>query len=104
LPLPNVDRTTLLHQANLYWVPGDDEVFRPTPHHSAPYSSQVGFTSSSQPPSPDYTDLQDTLKSIQEEQASLRAFVAYENATLRDFVQECHNEFRGLLAYQTQYF
>jgi len=26
LLLPNVDRTTLLHLANLYWVPGDDKV------------------------------------------------------------------------------
>ena len=35
LPLPNVDRSTFLHQGNLYWVPGDDEVVRPTPHHPA---------------------------------------------------------------------
>jgi len=32
LSLPNVDRTTLLHRANLYWVPGNAEVVQPTPH------------------------------------------------------------------------
>jgi len=26
LPLPNVDRTTLYHRGNLYWVPNYDEV------------------------------------------------------------------------------
>jgi len=35
---------------------------------------------------------------------SLQAFVASENAALRDFVQERHNELRGMLAIQTQYF
>jgi len=39
LPLPNVDRTTLLHRANLYWAPGDDEVVRPEPHNPAPHPS-----------------------------------------------------------------
>ena len=32
LSLPNVDRTTLLHRGNLYWVPDDDKVIRPVPH------------------------------------------------------------------------
>jgi len=44
------------------------------------------------------------LRSIQEEQVFLRAFVAFENAALRDFVQECHDEFHAKLATQTQYF
>ena len=52
LSLPNVDRTTLLHQANLYWVPGDEEVVQPAPHHPARPSSFI------QPPPADYTDLQ----------------------------------------------
>ena len=53
---------------------------------------------------PDYTNLQDTLRSIQEEQVFLQAFVASENAALRDFVQERHNELHGILATQMQYF
>jgi len=32
LPLPNIDRTTLLHRDNLYWVPADAEVIQLTPH------------------------------------------------------------------------
>jgi len=88
VPIFNVDRTTLLHWANLYWVPSDDKVVQPTPHHPAPYSSQARPNSSSQPPPPDYTDLQDTLRSIQEEKISLQAFDASENDALWDFVQE----------------
>jgi len=71
LPLPNVDRTTLLHRGNLYWVPGDEEVVRPAPLQPIPRSSQAGPSSSSHPPPPDYYDLQDTLRSIQEEQVSI---------------------------------
>jgi len=56
LPLPNVDRTTLLHRANFYWIPGDDEVVQPVPHHPTPHSSQVRPSSSSQPPPADYND------------------------------------------------
>jgi len=97
-------RLNHLHQANLYWVPNDDEVVQPAPHHPTPHSSQAGLSSSSQPPPPDYIDLQDTFRSIQEEQVSLRAFVASENATLQGFVQERHDEFCGMLATQTQYF
>jgi len=47
LPLSNVDRTTLLHRSNLYWVPGDDEVVRPVAHQTAPRFSQAGPSSSS---------------------------------------------------------
>ena len=57
VPVFNVDQTTLLHWANLCWVPSDDKVVQPTPHHPAPYSSQARPNSSSQPPPPDYTDL-----------------------------------------------
>ena len=39
LPRSNVDRTTLLHRANLYWVQGDSEVVQPAPHHPAPHFS-----------------------------------------------------------------
>ena len=98
-----MDRTILLHRGNLYWVPGDEKVVRPGSYHPVPYSSQAGPSSSSQPP-PNYSDIQDTLRSIQEEQVSLQAFFASENATLRDFVQELHDELRGMLATQTQYF
>ena len=45
LPLPNVDRTTLLCQGNLYRVPGDDEVVQPVPYQLAPYSSQASPSS-----------------------------------------------------------
>jgi len=55
--LPNVDRTTLLHRGNLYWLPGDEEVIRPAPHQPRPRSSQAGPNSSSQLPAPDYFDL-----------------------------------------------
>ena len=40
LLLPNVDRTTLLHWANLYWVPGDAEAVQFAPP-LPPYSSLV---------------------------------------------------------------
>jgi len=43
--------------ANFCLVPGDDEVFQPTPHHPAPHSSQVEPSSSSQTSSPDCTGL-----------------------------------------------
>jgi len=55
LPLPNVDRTTLLHWANLYWVPCDAKVVRPGPDPPPPHSSQAGSSSSSQPLPPDYS-------------------------------------------------
>ena len=104
LPLPNLDRTTLLHRGNLYLVPSDDEVVQPVPHQPASQSSQAGRSSSSHPSPPDYSDLQDTLRSIQEEQVSLGKFIASESTALRDFVQERHDELHGLLASQTQYF
>jgi len=64
LPHSNVDRTTLLHRANLYWVRGDVEVVQPTPHPRPPHSSQARPSSSSQPPPTNYADLQATLRSI----------------------------------------
>ena len=64
---------------------------------SALQSSQVGPSPFSQPPAPDYFDIQDTLRSIQAEQVSLRAFVASESTALRDFVQERHDELLGCL-------
>jgi len=50
LPLPNFDRTTLLHQANLYWVPEAAEVVQLAPYPPPPYFSQARPRSSSQPP------------------------------------------------------
>ena len=97
MPLPNVNRTTLLHWANLYWVLGDNEVIRPIPQQLVPRSSQAGPSSYSHPPPHDYSDIQDTLRSIQGEQVSLRAFVASESTALQDFVEERHDELRGLL-------
>jgi len=75
LPHPNVDRTTLLYRASLYWVPGDDKIVQTTPHHPASHSSQEGPSSFYQSPPPDYIDLQDTLRSIQEEQVFIRVFL-----------------------------
>ena len=103
LPLRNGDRTTLLHRANLYWVPGDAELFQsasPLP----PFASQVGPSSSSQATPTNYADLQAILRSVQKEQISLRVYVASENAALRDFVQERHDELSGMLATQTHSF
>lgn len=42
--------------------------------------------------------LQDTLLSIQEKQASLRAYVAFEHASLPDFIYKWHDELRGMIA------
>jgi len=83
---------------------GDVEVVQPIPHPPPPYSSQVEPSSSYQPPPTDYADLHATLRSIQEEQVSLRAYVASENTALRESVQKHHDELRGILAIQTQYF
>jgi len=58
----------------------------------------------SQHPYPNYGDLRETLRSIQEEQASIRAYVASEHAALCDFVQEQHDELRWMIASQTQNF
>jgi len=90
-PLPNVNRTTLLHPANLYWVPGDAEIVQPTTHPRHPPSNQAGLSFSSQSPPTDYADLQAALRSIQEEQVSLRAYVASENIAFCDFIQERHD-------------
>jgi len=64
LPPPNVDRTNLPHRANLYWLLGDDDVIRPAPHQPTPHTSQVGPSSSSQQLPLDYSNIQDTLRSI----------------------------------------
>jgi len=104
LPLPNVDWTTLLHRVNLYSILGDDKVVHATPHHWARNPSHVGPSCSSQPLPPDYTDLQNALRSIQKEHISIWAFVASDSTVLRDFVQERHDEFSGMLVTQTQYF
>jgi len=104
LLLPNVDQTTLLYGANLYWISSDTKVVQPINPPPPPHSSQAGPSSSSQPPPTDYADLQATLRSIQEEQVSFRAYVASENTVLRDFVQERHDELHGMLATPTQYF
>ena len=69
-----------------------------------PFPSSAGPSSSSQPSSTPYPDIESTLRSIQEEQASLRAYVASEHAALREFVQERHDELRGMLVSQNQYF
>jgi len=98
-----IERTTLRHYHNLSYLPGDDEVLAPpAPHVSLP--STAGPSSSSQPSSTPSPDIESTLRSIQEEQASLWAYVASEHAALQEFVQERHDELRGMIASQNQYF
>jgi len=75
---------------------------RPAPH--VLLSSFVGPSSFSQQPCPDYHDIREALRSIQEEHASVWAFVASEHSPLRNFVQEQRDELRGLIASQNQYF
>jgi len=97
MPLPNIKRTTLRHYHNLSYLSGDDEVLAPpAPPVSLP--STAGPSSSSQPSSTPYPDTECALRSIQEEQASLRAYVAFEHAALREFIQERHDELRGMIA------
>jgi hypothetical protein len=102
MPLPNIERTTLHHNQNLSYMPNDDELAQPAP--PVPPPSFPGPSSSSRPSYHHYPDLEDTLRSIQDEQASLRAYVASEHAALRDFVQERHDELREMIASQNQYF
>ena len=91
MPLPNIEHTTLRHPPNLSYLPGDDEVLAPlAPHVPPPFVA--GPSSSSQPSSTPYLDIESTLRSIQEEQVSLRAYVAFEHVALREFVQERHDE------------
>ena len=103
LPLPDVDRTTLRHRASLQWVPGDVEVVQPAVPPPL-FTCQAEPSSSSQPTSADYAEVQKNLRSLQEEQVSLRAYVASENVPLCDFIQEWHDELCGMLTTQTQYF
>jgi len=84
MSLPNIKRTTIQNWNNLLYLPGDEELVLPAP--LVPPSSHAGLSFSSQQPYLDYGDLGETLTSIQEEQASLRAFVASVHATVRDFV------------------
>jgi len=50
LPLPNVERTTLLHRAKLSWLPSDADIVLPAPpqppptyHGNNSYFSQIDF-------------------------------------------------------------
>ena len=84
MPLPNIEQTILRHYQNLSYLPSDEELAHPAP--PLPPPSFAGPSSSSQQPYPNYGDIGATLRSIQEEQASLRAIVASEHAALCDFV------------------
>ena len=69
IPLPNVERITLQNRNNFLYLSDDEEFV-----HLAlpiPPSSYAGPSSDSQQPYPDYGDTGETLRSIQEEQASL---------------------------------
>jgi len=90
MPLPNIERTTLRHYHNLFYLPSDEEVARPAP--PVPHCSFAGPSSSSQASYPSYSDIGTTLRSIHEEQASLPAYVTSEYAALREFVQGWHDE------------
>jgi len=99
VPLPNVDCTSLLNGANFYFLPGDKELVRsaPPPHSKDSPSSQLSS-------SHHYPNLHATLRSIQEEQAFLRAYIETEDATLWGFVQEHYDELHGMIPSQNLYF
>ena len=64
MPIPNINRATLLKLDNLSFMIGDDKLVHPSP--SQPY---IGGSSSSQPSFfQGYTDIHNTLWSIQEEE------------------------------------
>ena len=88
-----------MNRDKLLYLPGDEDLVRTAPPH--PASIFAGSSFSSHQPYPDYGDLGDTLRSIQEEPASLRACVAFEYAALCDFVQERHDDLKGMIASQT---
>jgi len=88
MPLPNIEQTTLRHRHN--FLLGDEELVHPATH--IPPLSFAGPSSFSQQPHPNYGDIGATLRSIQEERASIQARAASEHAALRDFVQEQHDE------------
>ena len=98
MPLPNVERTTLQHQPNFLYLSSDEEFAHPAP--PIPPSSFARPSSSSQTPYPDHGDIAATLRSIQEEQASLRAYVAFEHPALHDVLQEQHDELPGMIPSQ----
>jgi len=102
MPLPNVARTMLLNRANLYFLPDDKELARPTP---TPPPTYLRASSSSQPSSSlNFTGLHTTLQSIQEEKAPLQAYIQVEDTALHDFIQERHDELRRMIASQNQCF
>ena len=78
---------------------GDKELVHPAA--LPPSSSYLGASSFSQPfSSQDYTDIHVTLQSIEEKQVSLWAYVWYEHAAFRDFVQEWYDELREMITSQ----
>ena len=86
MPLPSVDRTTLVNLDNLSYMLGDKELVHPAPPTSPPQPN-LGASGPYKPSSPqDYSNIHATLQSIQEEQVSLRAHIQFEHATLHDFV------------------
>ena len=102
MPLPYVNRTSILNRANLYFLPGAEELAwpAPPPPHTHPRASSLSQPSSSH----DYPDLHANLWWIQEEQACLRAYVETKHASLWGFVYEHHDELHGMIASQNQYF
>jgi len=81
---------SLQNRNNFLYLHGDEELARSAP--PVPPSSFTEPASSSQKPYPNYGDIGETLRSIQEGQASLWAFVASKHAALRNFVQEQYDE------------
>jgi len=84
MPLPNVDRTSLLNRTILYFLSIEEKLARPAPppppiHHKTSSSSQPSS-------SHDYPELHATLRSTQDKQASLQAYIETEHALLPDFV------------------
>jgi len=98
MPLPNVDRTTLLNRANLYFRSDDEALAQPAP---PPPSPHLRASSSSQLPTfSDYAGLHAALLSIQEKQASLQAYTQTDKPYSSDFIQEWHDGLCGMIVSQ----
>ena len=84
MPLPNIDRTSLLNQVNLYFLLGGEELTQLATPRSLPH---LRASSSSHPfSSSNYDSLHATLQSIQGKQAFLLVYIQTKHSVLRDFV------------------
>jgi len=78
------------------WLPSDADIILLAPPRPPP--TYYGDPSSSLHTSYDYEEVQATLRSIQEEKASLRAYVEAEHGAIHDVVQQKQNELCGMIS------